>query len=230
MINSLQEVAEKPHSDEKSEIEAQRLQRILEQTSIAVAKTLVPSDQKIWRRDLNLVFCRIGPGDKQSRPPCFVHPDDYAAIEAGMRNASQCPNGKFDMVFRVVGSAGGVRLVRSVGRLTGDPSGHMTMIAALLDVADNQAKSQAAATEGQKCHIVGARLRAARGFLNWSVRELAQAANVSESTIRRMEDWQAADSVGPATRRAVRQSLERAGLRFVALGQQLALSANPAEP
>lgn len=36
--------------------------------------------------------------------------------------------------------------------------------------------------------ITGAQLRAARGILNWSVRELSQAANVSSSTIRRLEE------------------------------------------
>ncbi len=230
MIDSLQDVAKKSNSDEESEIEARRLRKILELSHIAVAETLLPSNQKIWLRDLNLVFYRRVPGDKQARPPCFVHPDDCAALEASLRNASQSPNGKFEMVFRVVGSAADVRLVRSVGRLTADPTGQTTLIAALLDVADTQAKSKAATIEVPPSHIVGARLRAARGLLNWSVRELAQAANVSESTIRRMEDLQAADSVGPATRRAVRQSLERAGLRFVALGQQLALSAVPNSP
>lgn len=55
----------------------------------------------------------------------------------------------------------------------------------------------------------------ARGYLKWSVRELAEKANLGISTIQRME---AVDDVPTASARnlaALQSSLEAAGVEFV---------------
>lgn len=63
--------------------------------------------------------------------------------------------------------------------------------------------------------LTGAQIRAARGIVNWSVRELSEAARVSSSTIRRLEESNDAphspeDSLGP-----IRTALEGAGVEFL---------------
>lgn len=55
----------------------------------------------------------------------------------------------------------------------------------------------------------------ARGYLKWSVRELAEKTNLGVSTIQRME---AVDDVPPASARnlaAIQSSLEAAGIEFI---------------
>ncbi|WP_338105696.1 helix-turn-helix transcriptional regulator [Microvirga tunisiensis] len=64
-------------------------------------------------------------------------------------------------------------------------------------------------------------VRAARGILGWSVRELADKSGVSVSTIRRVEDGQSHDGQILLT---IRGTLERAGIGFVAApGGELAI-------
>ncbi|MEA1832236.1 PAS domain-containing protein [Methylobacterium durans] len=60
--------------------------------------------------------------------------------------------------------------------------------------------------------IEGYHLRAARGLLDWSMTDLANASNLSFSTIRRLEE----NAEGPAnrSRRAVISALREAGIRF----------------
>jgi transcriptional regulator with XRE-family HTH domain len=57
--------------------------------------------------------------------------------------------------------------------------------------------------------------RAARGLVNWSVRELAEAAGVSPMTVKRIEASDGVLSVRDRSAKAVRVALERAGVEFV---------------
>lgn len=63
--------------------------------------------------------------------------------------------------------------------------------------------------------ITGLQLRAARGLVNWSVRELASASGVSATTIKRLEASIGGHSVREPTRLALRRALEGAGAEFV---------------
>jgi PAS domain S-box-containing protein len=63
--------------------------------------------------------------------------------------------------------------------------------------------------------ITGAQLRAARGVLNWSVRDLADAANVSASTIRRLEEIDGAPSTPENALQLLKTALESAGVEFL---------------
>ena len=63
--------------------------------------------------------------------------------------------------------------------------------------------------------MTGAQLRAARGVLNWSVRQLSEAAKVSSSTIRRLEEM---DGPPPGREDALaplRAALENGGAEFL---------------
>jgi GAF domain-containing protein len=61
--------------------------------------------------------------------------------------------------------------------------------------------------------LTGAQVRAARALLNWSVRELAEAAGVSPMTIKRIEA-QGGDAVRKESLDAVKQALDQAGIAF----------------
>lgn len=63
--------------------------------------------------------------------------------------------------------------------------------------------------------ITGAQLRMARGYLKWSVKQLAEAAEVADSTIKRME---ATDGVPPASGvnlEKVQCAIEAQGISFL---------------
>ena len=60
--------------------------------------------------------------------------------------------------------------------------------------------------------LIGGQIRAARGFLDWSARELAQAANLGLSTVQRVE---AGVAITAANMDALRRALEAAGIEFI---------------
>lgn len=55
-------------------------------------------------------------------------------------------------------------------------------------------------------------MRAARGFLSWSARQLAEAANLGLSTVQRVE---AGGGITGANMDAIRRALEDAGVEFI---------------
>lgn len=63
--------------------------------------------------------------------------------------------------------------------------------------------------------LTGAQLRAARGILNWSVRELAQAAAVSSSTIRRLEEMDGPPPSREESLAPLQAALEAGGVEFL---------------
>jgi PAS domain S-box-containing protein len=72
-----------------------------------------------------------------------------------------------------------------------------------------------AVSDAENTVLTGTQLRAARGILNWSVRELSHAAAVSSSTIRRFEEM---DGPPPGPEEALaplQAALEGAGVEFL---------------
>lgn len=64
--------------------------------------------------------------------------------------------------------------------------------------------------------LIPAQIRGARGFLDWSILELANAAGVSVSTVKRMESAEPQPHpTSDGVRGAVRVALETAGVRFL---------------
>jgi GAF domain-containing protein len=63
--------------------------------------------------------------------------------------------------------------------------------------------------------MTAAQVRAARGMVNWSVRELAEAAGVAPITVKRLEARDDTLGVRDESAKAVQAALERAGVEFV---------------
>jgi transcriptional regulator with XRE-family HTH domain len=62
--------------------------------------------------------------------------------------------------------------------------------------------------------VTSAQVRAARGLLNWSVRQLAEAAGVHRNTVSNIATGRFQGE--SATLAAIRAALERAGVEFIA--------------
>jgi transcriptional regulator with XRE-family HTH domain len=66
-----------------------------------------------------------------------------------------------------------------------------------------------------KPDITSAQIRAARGFLGWSVRELSQRSGVSESAISRAERSEGIPGMQARNLKAVRTAFEIHGIEFL---------------
>ena len=64
--------------------------------------------------------------------------------------------------------------------------------------------------------VTPGQVRAARGFVNWSARDLADAGGIGLSTVQRFEGG---GTVTAANLSAIRTALERAGVEFTNGGQ-----------
>ena len=61
--------------------------------------------------------------------------------------------------------------------------------------------------------MTGAQIRAARGFLAWSVRDLGRKAKVHFNTVHAIERGKSVAK--PETLAAIRKALEKAGIEFI---------------
>ena len=61
--------------------------------------------------------------------------------------------------------------------------------------------------------MTGAQIRAARGFLDWSVRDLGKKAKVHFNTVHAIERGKSSGK--PETLAAIRKALEKAGVQFI---------------
>lgn len=65
------------------------------------------------------------------------------------------------------------------------------------------------------CALTGAQIRGARGILNWSVRDLAEAADVSPAILRRLEEFDGAMPGAGDTLLSIRHALSAGGVEFI---------------
>jgi transcriptional regulator with XRE-family HTH domain len=63
--------------------------------------------------------------------------------------------------------------------------------------------------------ITGIQIRAARGILRWSLKDLAEASGVSLPTVQRIELQDGVPSTKAQTLIDIRNALERAGVEFI---------------
>jgi PAS domain S-box-containing protein len=63
--------------------------------------------------------------------------------------------------------------------------------------------------------LTGAQLRGARGILNWSVRDFAQACGMSPATVRRLEEGDGPVQISAVHAERVKEALSRAGVRLI---------------
>jgi transcriptional regulator with XRE-family HTH domain len=64
--------------------------------------------------------------------------------------------------------------------------------------------------------VTGAQIRAARALVRWTAEDLATAASVGISTIRRAESEDGQPTITAANLRLIRFALESAGIEFIA--------------
>ena len=63
--------------------------------------------------------------------------------------------------------------------------------------------------------ISGPQVRAARAFLGWTAKELAQRANVGVSTVQRIENAAGPPNAYGSNLAAIQSALETAGIEFI---------------
>jgi PAS domain S-box-containing protein len=143
----------------------------------------------------------------------LVHPDDR---ETTLRTWSEALTTKRDYMVehRIRQPDGGYRWMQSRAAPIMLESGAVReWVGISTDIQDR--KVWPAAAEAVSTVMTGSQLRAARGVLNWSVRELSLAAAVSSSTIRRLEEM---DGPPPGREEALaplQTALEAGGVEFL---------------
>ncbi len=81
------------------------------------------------------------------------------------------------------------------------------------DIHDSKVWPATSTTE--QTLLTGAQLRAGRGIVNWSVRELSEAAKISSSTIRRLEEANGPPATVEPSLAPLQTALEGAGVEFL---------------
>lgn len=143
----------------------------------------------------------------------LVHPDDR---EQTLRAWAEALESKrdYEAEHRVRQPDGGYRWMLSrAAPILLDTGAVREWVGLSTDIHDR--KVWPAASISANTVLTGAQLRAARGILNWSVRELSEAASVSSSTIRRLEEM---DGPPPGREEALdplQAALEKAGVEFL---------------
>jgi transcriptional regulator with XRE-family HTH domain len=67
----------------------------------------------------------------------------------------------------------------------------------------------------KKTKITSAQIRAARGFVSWSARQLSQRSGVSQSTVHRAESAQGIPNIHEHGLAAIKLTLEQFGIEFL---------------
>jgi PAS domain S-box-containing protein len=153
------------------------------------------------------------PSGRQSEPwTDIVHPDERSSVEGVWRQAaiSRTPC-KFEHRIRQRDSS--YRWARTVivpvFSRRGDP---LELIGISSDIEDEKRYFPSTARPRQ---LTGAQLRAARGMLALSVRDLAAKADVSPTTIRRYEQFDGPINTLEPALEAVERTLAQAGIEFI---------------
>lgn len=145
-----------------------------------------------------------------------LHPEDRARVETAWQQAvaSGIP---YAAEFRLRRADGEYRWHRSRGAPVLDGHGSpWEWVGVAIDIHDQKTGGTLYPLRAQEqTAITGAQLRAARGILNWSVRDLSEASKVSAATIRRIEEINGIPTNADGASPALRDALERHGVEFL---------------
>jgi PAS domain S-box-containing protein len=142
-----------------------------------------------------------------------LHPDDKTgAMQTWNRAVSK--GDIFDAEFRIRRRTGEYRWYNCRGAPVRNGDGSIReWVGLCIDI--HERKVWAPASNAGSAKLTGAQIRAARGLLNWSVRDLADVAKVSASTIRRLEELTGSAPGEEASLEPIREVLERGGVEFL---------------
>lgn len=142
-----------------------------------------------------------------------LHPDDKAlAIQTWNRAIER--GEIYDAEFRIRRRSGDYRWYNCRGAPVRNSDGSIReWVGICIDI--HERKVWAPASNASSAKLTGAQIRAARGILNWSVRDLAETAKVSSSTIRRLEEMTGAAAGDEPSLEPIREVFERAGAEFL---------------
>lgn len=140
-----------------------------------------------------------------------LHPEDRARTVAAWQVALQNSQ-PFDVQHRILAADGRHRWHRSCAMPVAGGNVAAREWAGLSFDIDAQTSSR---TMDPDAPLSGAQIRGARGMLNWSVRDLAEAAKVSSSIIRRLEEVNGISAHPDDPIPAIRAAFETAGIEFI---------------
>lgn len=143
-----------------------------------------------------------------------VHPDDRQKVHASWAYAIRTGTHRCDVRVMVHGE---YVQARSRGAPIRDISGAITgWIGVTAFGVAPQVAGKPSSEHGDSSLLSPAQVRAARGLLDWTARELAERSGVSFSTVRRIE-MPGPRAVREENLRAVRTTFERHGIEFIVL-------------
>lgn len=140
--------------------------------------------------------------------------------EGALKNwAASATSGRpYDVEHRLRQPDGSYRWYRCKALPVTEPNGSIReWLGISVDVHHEKLSTRHAAT----ARLTGAQLRAARGMLNWSVKQLASRTGLSTAVVRRLEEQNGLLRMPEATIQQLRDTLSAAGVEFMfpAIGQ-----------
>jgi PAS domain S-box-containing protein len=142
----------------------------------------------------------------------YLHPDDKLPTLKAWTTA-RAQRGTYEIEHRVRQPDGSYRwgLSRAVPARSADRQVE-EYVGITFDIQDRKVLPPMADVETR---LTGAQIRAARGILRWSVRDLADRAHVSVATIRRLEDLDS--NTGDPALAPISRALIGGGVEFIAV-------------
>jgi PAS domain S-box-containing protein len=185
-----------------------RLSFLIEATSATLwtmGENDLPGDRHAWCRLTGQTLAELANSGWLNA----VHPDDREAARDAW-NSALAGSTPYNFEYRLRRADGEYRWVRSRAvptqnrdRLAGE------WVCVTLDIHAEKIWSRS----HQSIILTAEQIRAARGILNWSVRDLAEASKTSASSIRRIEEFGVKES--DVILLPLRMALEAAGIEFI---------------
>jgi PAS domain S-box-containing protein len=139
-----------------------------------------------------------------------IHPDDRGNVQFAWEQAV-AHRTTFDCEFRLRHANGDYRWVRSRAiPMSAQNQSVYEWVGTTIDIHDQKVWPSPI-----DIPITGAQIRAARAIVNWSVRDLADAAHVSVSTIRRLEDFDGPPIAEETALAPIGNALREVGIEFL---------------